>query len=149
MSKKTSKQALQKKRKTSPVWVWLVAGAAVLTILFLVLPPVTPRGNISPEVTVETAAQMRDEGAFILDVREQSEWDQFHIPGSTLIPLGSLSQNLGSIPKDQTIVVVCRTGNRSAEGRDILLRAGYLDVTSMDGGVTDWKTKGFPIETGR
>lgn len=149
MSKKASKHALQKKRKTSQLWVWLVAGAAVIAVLFLVLTPATPRGNISPEVTVETAAQMRDEGAFILDVREQSEWDQFHIPSSTLIPLEYLSQKLDSLPKDQIIVVVCRTGNRSAEGRDILLRAGYLDVTSMDGGVTDWKMKGFPIETGR
>ncbi len=84
-----------------------------------------------------------------LDVREQSEWDQFHIPEAKLIPLGSLSGQLASVPKDKTVVVVCRTGRRSAEGRDILIKAGYTNVTSMAGGVTEWQAKGLPVEMGK
>ncbi len=149
MSKKTTKRALKKQRATTPAWIWIVAGVAVLAIIILVFAPGTPKGNMSAEISVEKASQLRDEGAFFLDVREQSEWDQFHIPGATLIPLGSLSQQLDMVPKDKVVVVVCRTGNRSAEGRDILLKAGFMDVTSMAGGVTEWQNKGFPIETGR
>lgn len=89
---------------------------------------------------------MRDDGAFILDVREQSEWDEFHIPGATLIPLGQLASRVEELPKDQEIVVVCRSGNRSQEGRDILLDAGFDKVTSMAGGVTEWRSEGYPIE---
>ncbi|NMB59108.1 MAG: rhodanese-like domain-containing protein [Chloroflexi bacterium] len=103
---------------------------------------------MAKEVSVEEAAKLRDSGAYMLDVREQSEWDQFHIPGATLIPLGTLPEKLDTLPKDKNIVVYCRTGRRSAEARDILLKAGFTDVTSMAGGVTDWQSKGFPVESG-
>jgi rhodanese-related sulfurtransferase len=99
------------------------------------------------EINVDEAYKLyQSKGAFFLDVREQSEWDSFHIPGTMLVPLGQLPQRLSEIPKDQSIVVVCRSGNRSASGRDILKQAGYTNVTSMAGGVTTWKTQGYPIE---
>jgi rhodanese-related sulfurtransferase len=47
------------------------------------------------------------------------------------------------LPKDQEIVVVCRSGNRSAQGRDILLEAGFAQVTSLAGGLTQWKAAGY------
>jgi rhodanese-related sulfurtransferase len=84
-----------------------------------------------------------------LDVREPSEWTQFHIPGATLIPLGDLPKRLNEVPKDRVVVVVCRTGNRSAQGRDILLNAGFTNITSMAGGVTQWQVQGLPIATGQ
>jgi rhodanese-related sulfurtransferase len=105
--------------------------------------------GLAAEVSVEQAAQLRDEGAFILDVREPSEWVEFHIPGSTLIPLGELPNRLSEIPAGQQIVVVCRSGNRSATGRDILLNAGFGEVTSMAGGVTRWQSLGLPIASGQ
>lgn len=82
----------------------------------------------------------------MLEVREQSEWDEFHMPGATLIPLGTLPSQLEALPKDKPIVVVCRSGNRSQTGRDILLEAGFTDVTSMDGGMLDWQRAGLPVE---
>jgi rhodanese-related sulfurtransferase len=100
------------------------------------------------EVSVADAVAMRDSGAFILDVREQFEWDSFHIPNSTQIPLGQLSQRLNELSTDREIVVVCRTGNRSQEGRDILQVAGWNQVTSMAGGVVDWQAAGYPIVSG-
>ena len=87
-------------------------------------------------------------GAFILDVREPSEWTQFHIQGATPIPLGSLPNRLAEVPKDRPVVVVCRTGHRSAQGRDILLQAGYTQVTSMTGGLTEWQAQGLPVASG-
>jgi len=136
--------------KGVPMWVWIILAVVVIlgAVIFIPFGQTTPAGTLAKEVSVDEAAKLRDSGAFILDVREQSEWDQFHIPGATLIPLGSLSNQLDKLPKDQTIVVYCRTGRRSAEGRDILLKAGFTNVTSMAGGATDWQSKGLPVETG-
>ncbi len=86
------------------------------------------------EVDVQEAYTLREQGAFILDVRQPEEWEAGHIPGATLIPLGELESRVDELPQDEEIVVVCRSGNRSATGRDILLDAGFTDVTSMGGG---------------
>ena len=103
---------------------------------------------LAPTVSVAEAAALRDDGALIVDVRELDEWAAGHIPGATLIPLGELPSRQGELARDQPIVVVCRSGNRSAEGRDILLAAGFEAVTSVQGGMTDWTTAGLPVETG-
>jgi rhodanese-related sulfurtransferase len=52
------------------------------------------------------------------------------------------------VPQDQKIVVVCRSGNRSQTGRDTLLRAGFMNVTSMAGGMNEWRGKNYPVVTG-
>ena len=92
---------------------------------------------------------MRDAGAFVLDVREPSEWEQVHIPGATLIPLGELASRVDELPKDQKIVVICHSGNRSAKGRDTLLAAGFTQVTSMKGGMTQWEAAGLETVSGQ
>ena len=81
------------------------------------------------------AAKKRDAGAFILDVRTPEEWNEYHVPGSTLIPIDELPKRVAEVPKDKEVVVVCRSGNRSATGRDVLLKAGYPQVTSLAGGL--------------
>jgi rhodanese-related sulfurtransferase len=96
-------------------------------------------------IGVSEAARLRDAGAFILDVREPFEWDEIHIPGATLIPLDTLASRMSDVPRDKPIVVVCRSGNRSQHGRDILLNAGFTNVTSLDGGMRAWQTAGFPV----
>lgn len=103
-------------------------------------------GDLPLEISVQDAYAYREEGAFILDVRTQQEWDAGHIPGATLIPLDQLPDRLDEVPQDVDIVVVCRSGNRSASGRDILLGAGFSAVTSMDGGVNAWQAQGLPFE---
>lgn len=100
------------------------------------------------EASVAEAAALRDDGAFVLDVRQLDEWAAGHIPGATLIPLGELASRVAEVPRDRDIVVVCRSGNRSAQGRDILLGAGYATVTSMAGGMNDWVASGRPVVTG-
>lgn len=132
-----------------PVWGWLLIGAAVVAAIWLLTRPnaESPKA-LALEVSVVEAAKLQEEGAFMLDVREVSEWNEVHMPGATLIPLGELPNRLGEVPQDQPIVVVCRSGNRSKTGRDTLLRAGFTTVTSMRGGMNDWKASGFPVVTG-
>ena len=144
------KSIAQRSNRTLPLWILLLVGVLILGAIWWLT---RPKGEanievLAREVNVQEAAKLRDEGAFILDVRELSEWTAGHIPGATLIPLGELENRLVEVPKDTKIVVVCRSGNRSAQGRDILLKAGYENVTSMAGGMNDWVAAGYPSVTG-
>jgi len=137
-------------KKGFPIWL---IGAAVVALLAVVgvvvlLSQPKPVATLPAEITVAQAADLQKNGAFILDVREPSEWAQFHIQGATLIPLGDLPNRLNEVPKDRQVVVYCRTGVRSAQGRDILKNAGYTLVTSMTGGITQWQAQGMPVITG-
>lgn len=91
---------------------------------------------------------MREQGTLILDVRTPQEWNQGHVPGATLIPLDELESRLSELPQDEEIVVICRSGNRSATARDILLRAGFPAVTSVAGGFNDWTATGYEVAFG-
>jgi len=99
-------------------------------------------------VSVSEASALHDAGAFVLDVREPSEFAAGHIAGATLIPLGELASRTSEVPHDKTVVVVCHSGNRSAQGRDMLRQAGFTNATSMAGGLTDWVAAGLPLTTG-
>ena len=113
------------------------------------MPKVSQNQTTLPRnITVAEAATLRAKGAFILDVREVSEWDQLHVPGSTLIPLGQLSGRVEEVPRNRDIVVICRSGNRSQKGRDVLLDAGFTSVTSVDGGIMQWQGAGYPTLSG-
>ena len=119
----------------------------VALIIYLLL-QMGGRNNtaLASTVSVNDAYQMAQNGAFVLDVRTVEEWNEFRAPNSTLIPLDQLPARLNEIPRDRQIVVVCRSGNRSQEARDILLDAGFGQVTSMTGGLTEWRASGFPVE---
>jgi len=148
MAKHVRRKAHQTKKNNPLLW-----GTIALLILGVSAVALTTRGGAETaayprEIPVEQATAERDSGAFILDVRQPGEWNEFHIPGSTLIPLGELAARVDELPRDQEIVVVCRSGNRSAQGRDILLDAGFAQVTSMAGGVTQWRTAGYPTVSG-
>ncbi len=98
---------------------------------------------LAPEVNVDEAYALREAGAFMLDVREISEWNEGHIPGATLISLGVLEGRVDEVPSDIPVVVYCRSGNRSQVGRDILIQAGFTSVTSMNGGFNAWVAAGY------
>jgi rhodanese-related sulfurtransferase len=120
--------------------------AFVVFVIYLIASAGGNGGNsLAREVSVDEAYQMVQNGAFVVDVRTQPEWDEYHAPNTKLIPLDQLQARLSEVPKDKEILVVCRSGNRSQEGRDILLTAGY-NATSMTGGLKEWYSKGYPIE---
>jgi rhodanese-related sulfurtransferase len=138
--------------RPQPLGLWAALLGAALLILAAVFVwrgrAASPAAGTPPEVSVVEAAALRQSGAFILDVREQHEWDEYHVPDSTLIPLAFLEARLAEVPRDREIVVVCRSGNRSATGRDILLEAGFERVTSLAGGLSQWRADGYPTVAG-
>jgi hydroxyacylglutathione hydrolase len=76
---------------------------------------------------------------WVLDVRNQSEWNDGHLPGATHIMLGTLSQRLHELPKDKPIVTICQAGARSAIAASILQARGITEVMNLQGGMRDWK----------
>jgi len=136
--------------KGFPAWGWVLLATVLVALAARVLltKPASDAASLPSEGSVAEAAQMRQAGAFILDVREPEEWAQAHIPGAVLIPLGELPARLDEVPQDVEVVVVCRSGNRSAQGRDALLNAGFTRVTSMRGGMVQWQAKGLETVSG-
>lgn len=127
--------------------VQLAMVAAVALIVYLVASAGGSAGTaeaLPREVSVTQAYELyQQEDVFVLDVREQVEWDEYHAPNTTLIPLAELPARLDEVPQDKKILVICRSGNRSQEGRNILLSAGY-NATSMAGGLRQWYANGYP-----
>jgi rhodanese-related sulfurtransferase len=145
----TRSPSSQTRRSTGPsaILIGLVVVVALAAAAGWALRGTSP--STSPiEISVGEAVRRRDAGAFMLDVRQPEEWVQAHIPGSTLIPLGELAARVREVPRDRDIVVVCRSGNRSQEGRDILRKAGRTRVASMAGGLLGWAAAGHPTVSG-
>ena len=152
ISKRMQQRAEERRKKRTTM---LIVAAAVIIVLAGVLfvifnnnntPTEASAGSLPMEINVEEAYQLVEDGAFLLDVRTQEEWDEFHAPQATLIPLDELASRVSEVPSDQEIVVICRSGNRSQVGRDTLLDAGFTSVTSVDGGMNEWRSAGYPTE---
>lgn len=75
----------------------------------------------------------------LVDVREPSEFAEDHLPGATLIPLGSLAERYTSLPKTGKLIVYCRSGRRSAQAVRFLEEHGYSNAVSMNGGILAWQ----------
>jgi len=106
------------------------------------------RAEIS-EVDARRARELVDSGdPVILDVREQDEWDEGHIPGALHIPRGHLESRIERTAPDSArqVLVYCSAGNRSVFAAKTLEELGYEDVVSLAGGFTDWKRNGFPVD---
>ena len=106
------------------------------------------RAEIS-EVDATHARELADSGEpVIVDVREQDEWDEGHIPGAVHIPRGHLESRIERAAPDaaRQVILYCSAGNRSVFAAKTLEELGYEDVVSLAGGFTDWKRNGFPVE---
>lgn len=100
-----------------------------------------------PTLTVEEArARLADAAAVVLDVREAEEWDVGHVDGSQWIPMSDLAARQNEIPDGSLLVVVCRSGGRSARVTQALVAAGY-DAANLVGGLEAWEQAGQPLVT--
>lgn len=103
------------------------------------------------EVTVHDVKARRDRGEtfHLVDVREDGEWSAGHLPGATHIGKGIIERDIeGRIPDlDAEIVLYCGGGYRSVLAADSLLKMGYRNVVSMDGGIRGWRQAEYPMVT--
>lgn len=84
------------------------------------------------------ATELLDSGIRTIDVREPSEYQSGHIPGSELVPLGTVASASGSWDKDEPLLLVCRSGNRSTQAATYLARQGFKKLYNLDGGMMSW-----------
>ena len=97
--------------------------------------------NSYQQITQEEAKEMMDtQEVIVLAVREQDEYDSGHIPGAVLLPVGTIDEETAAsvIPdKDSTVLVYCRSGNRSKTASSALAELGYINIYKF-GGINTW-----------
>jgi rhodanese-related sulfurtransferase len=96
-------------------------------------------------VSVETARELQQSGAILIDVRETSEFRSGHAVGARSLPLSNLSSRYErELAKEREILVICQSGARSAQACNYLSGIGYK-VTNVSGGTAAWRRAGLPI----
>lgn len=128
---------------------WILIGLAAIAVIVAAVLIFQPKSDSLPAtITVQQANEQFANGAYLLDVREPSEWNEAHVKGAVLIPLGELSARMGELPTDKDVLIICRSGNRSGQARDLLRAAGLDRTTSISGGINAWMSAGLPVVSG-
>ncbi|MFZ2541909.1 MAG: rhodanese-like domain-containing protein [Gallionella sp.] len=126
-----------------PILVALFSGAMLLWSVF---------GNrirgIKEVDTVAALQLINHKNALVLDVREDDEYKAGHVLNAILIPFNKLNERVGELEKyrDRPVVVICRSGNRTATACLILGKQGFNQVYGLTGGITAWQKAKLPLE---
>lgn len=107
--------------------------------------------NIVQQLDIETLQKLMSSNSsegILIDVREQDEWNEGHIPHARHLPKGMLLENIHSIvsQKDAPIYLQCKSGGRSTQAAQLLMEHGYTQVFNVVGGITAWKAANYQIE---
>ena len=97
------------------------------------------------EVSREQAQKLLAEGAQLVDVRADHEWEMGRIAGATHLPLAELAERAGEIDRDRPVVLYCRGGNRSTMAAEALAAEGF-DAVKLSEGIVGWAEEGLPLE---
>lgn len=97
------------------------------------------------EVSREEAQKLLGDGAQLVDVRADHEWEAGRIAGATHLPLDELAGRAGEIDQGRPVVVYCRGGNRSSMAAAALTAAGY-DAVKLTEGIVGWSEQDLPLE---
>lgn len=90
-------------------------------------------------------ARLEDDIYYLVDVRNQTEWDEGRIPGAKHIMLGTVLDRLNTLPEGKTYIVQCRSGARSAIAASLLQAGGFKNVLNLRGGYMDWNKAKLPV----
>ena len=103
--------------------------------------------EIEPDALAEAMSQAAAAGLQIVDVREPAEWHDAlgHIASARLMPMAELALRQGELSPRAPVVVVCRSGARSAQACLLLQRAGFAHVANLAGGMLRWRALGHPV----
>lgn len=98
-------------------------------------------------ITIDEAEEMLRRGDVeLVDVREEHEYQEGHLPGARLLPVNSMLTRAGELPKDKDLLFVCAVGQRSALGCEMAAAHGLTRLFSIEGGTNGWREAGKPIE---
>ena len=104
------------------------------------------RNPLIKTVHPNVAKTMVETGYQLLDVRYAEEFDDHHIPGAMLMPLGQLSTRLGELDLEKPVAVICATGNRSQSATALFGQKGFKTVYNVLGGTSQWARSGLQLE---
>ncbi len=99
------------------------------------------------EISIEQLKQAGQDGAMVIDVRDDHEYAAGHVAGAASLPLPEVEARMQELPKDQTIYLICQGGGRSGKAADLLSEAGF-DARSVAGGTSAWVEAGGEVTTG-
>lgn len=100
-----------------------------------------------PEIDVHEAARRMQAGVILIDVREPDEYAEVHAVGARLLPLSDLTGRADEVPRDQPVLIICRSGARSERAAEWLNDRG-ASATNVGGGTNAWVAAGLPTATG-
>ena len=101
---------------------------------------------ISQEALLERQ-QRGDEATYVLDVRSPEEYASGHVPGAVNIPYDQIASRMAEVPKDQDVVLYCKSGRRAGIAAEALAGQGYTRLQHLEGDIVAWVEKGLPVET--
>jgi rhodanese-related sulfurtransferase len=99
------------------------------------------------EIDVDELEGHHAAGAVVIDVREPHEYDEAHVPGALLIPMGEVQERVGDFRQTAPIYLICATGSRSRRVAEFLETQG-IEAINVVGGTTAWIDAGFPVDQG-
>lgn len=103
----------------------------------------------TPQISPKEAKEMADQDqAILVDVREAWELQEARIQGALHIPLMELQRRVDELPKEATLIMVCKSGARSMHAAHMLHQMGYADVLNLAHGIIGWYQAGLPLEMG-
>jgi rhodanese-related sulfurtransferase len=96
------------------------------------------------EVSAAEAIELSQGESWLVDVREPDEWETGHAAGAYSLPMSQLSERMGELPQDATLLVICHSGARSLRVTSALSAAGY-NAINVQGGTMAWQSAGGAI----
>jgi rhodanese-related sulfurtransferase len=128
---------------------WWLFVIAIVSGIGIVWPTIAKMMSGIPQIGVtEAVTLINRRDPLVLDVRSQAEFNNGHIGGARLIPVGELKSRLADLEKfkDKPVLVHCATGNRSQGAAKMLKDAGFKEVFNLQGGLGAWQQAGMPVE---
>lgn len=100
-------------------------------------------------ISTKKAQKLAKKNVLLVDLRTPAEFAEktYDVKNIINIPIDSLAKNLNLIPKDEKVVLVCRTGNKSKKAYAVLEKNGYTNMVHMDGGIVKWSADGYAVKT--
>ena len=120
---------------------------ALISSLVLLVGCSTSTAGATNMNVVEFSKKITEPGVVILDVRTPGEFAEGFIEGAQMIDFqsGNFETEIGTLDKDVTYAVYCRSGNRSGQAVKVMQDAGFLNLFNLEGGVIDWANQGMPL----
>ena len=128
---------------------FLLVGLAIISGMMLLWPLISRLMGGGKQVdTLDAVQKINRDDALVIDVRELAEVAQGKIARAKHIPLGELKSRIGELGKHKTkpIIMVCRSGSRSAGACGILNKEGFSEVYNLSGGMIAWQQANLPVE---